>query len=62
MRLWSIYRDKNTSRTLALLQNNFAVALDSFLERKIVLTYVTKEGELMLYSEEGEMLSNAVGI
>ena len=62
MRLWSIYRDKNTSRALALLQNNFAVALDSFLERKIVLTYVTKEGELMLYSEEGEMqILEAVG-
>lgn len=55
MRLWTIYRDKQTSQALALLQNNFALALDSFLGRKIILTYVNKDGQLLLYTEEGEM-------
>lgn len=62
MRLWTIYRDKQTSQAIALLQNNFAVALDSYLDRKIVLTYVTQDGRLLLYSEYGEMqILEAVG-
>ena len=54
MRLWSVYRDAETAQALALIQNKFALALDSFLQRKIILTYVTKQGELILYTEEGE--------
>ena len=55
MRLWTIYRDTQTARALALLQNNFALALDAFLDRKIILTYVDKQGNLLLYTEEGEI-------
>ena len=54
MRLWSLYRDAETSRALALAQHDFSLALDSFLKRRIILTYVNKEGELFLYSEEEE--------
>lgn len=59
MRLWTIYRDRQTSQALALAQNQFEVALNSFLDRKIILTHVNKEGKMILYTEKGviEILS-----
>ena len=59
MRLWIIYRDRQTSQALALAQNHFEVALNSFLDRKIILTHVDKEGKILLYTERGviEILS-----
>lgn len=56
MRLWNLYRNKETSQALALIQQTFSLALDSYLGRQIVLTYVdNKTGQLLLYTEEGEM-------
>ena len=54
MRLWSIYRDAATSRELALSQQRFSSALDRYLGRTIVLTYVAPDGQMYMYTEEGE--------
>lgn len=54
MRLWSIYRDAATSRELALSQQRFSSALDKYLGRTIVLTYVAPDGQMYMYTEEGE--------
>ena len=62
MRLWTIYRDAKTSQALALAQNSFALALDNYLKRTIILTYVSKDGRILLYTEEGEIeILNQVG-
>lgn len=54
MRLWSIYRDATTARELALSQQRFSFALDQYLGRTIVLTYVAPDGQIYMYTEEGE--------
>ncbi len=54
MRLWSIYRDAATSRELALSQQRFSSTLDRYLGRTIVLTYVAPDGQMYMYTEEGE--------
>jgi hypothetical protein len=54
MRLWSIYRDVATARELALSQQRFSFALDRYLGRTIVLTYVALDGQMYMYTEEGE--------
>ena len=55
MRLWTIYRDAKTSQALALVKNTFALALDNYLQRTIVLTYVDDKGRILMYTEEGEI-------
>lgn len=55
MRLWTLYRDANTSQALALIKNTFALALDAYLGRTIILTYVDDNGNVILYTEEGEI-------
>lgn len=55
VRLWNIKTDIYATQALALLQQNFAMALDEFLGRKIILTYVDEKGQIFLYTETGEL-------
>lgn len=52
---WALeYKDNEIARQLAITKFNFSNALDKYAQRKIILTYVDRNGKITLYTESGE--------